>query len=161
MKAITEKDKEDVQWYKDAKNQTLETLPDFINHLVKDYSHDYGTICKAIASAMVGVGNAINNSDQGGITGFQSSCIMWEFIEHWSKESNKCGLKLLDYDDMLFPQYDYKFKVIDEDTFYAIQREAEKLLNESLKHVHPTVIEHWKQIVDGKVPFGFTISNDI
>ena len=83
MKAITEKDKEDVQWYKDAKNQTLETLPDFINHLVKDYSHDYGTICKAIASAMVGVGNAINNSDQGGITGFQSSCIMWEFIQHW------------------------------------------------------------------------------
>ena len=48
MKEITEKDKEDVQWYKDAKNQTLETLPDFINHLVKDYSHDYGTICRQL-----------------------------------------------------------------------------------------------------------------
>ena len=37
MEAITEKDVEIIdQWYKDAPKQTIETLPDFMNHVLND-----------------------------------------------------------------------------------------------------------------------------
>ena len=36
---------------------------------------------------------------------------------------------------------------------------AEKLQNDS-GNAHPNVVEHWRSIVNGKVPFGFIVSND-
>ena len=161
MKSITEKDKEEVKWYADAKNQTLSTLPSFINHLLVDYEHDYGTICKAIAAAMLGAGYAVNNSNQGGITGFQAGSVMWEFIKEWSYSNNSCGLKILDYDNMLYPQYNNMFdKTISANTFKALQEMAKKnLLERNKEHIHPDVLNHWKSIADGKIPFGYTIKD--
>ena len=68
---ITEADHLENEWLEQAKTQTLETLPEFINHLMNDYEHDYGTSIKATAVAMLATFNACNNSEQGGFTGFQ------------------------------------------------------------------------------------------
>ena len=92
MKTITEEMKIHEEWYKQAKEQTLETLPAFLNHLINDYGHDYGTICHAIAAGAIGAAYALERSPQGGITGFQAGCIMWCFIRHWNYDHNKTGL---------------------------------------------------------------------
>lgn len=68
---ITEADHLEKEWMLDAKKQTLETLPEFINHLMNDYEHDYGTIVKATAAAMIATFEACEKSEQGGFTGFQ------------------------------------------------------------------------------------------
>ena len=51
---ITEEMKIHDGWYKEAKKQTVETLPEFVRHLTEDYSHDYGTICYAVEAGAIG-----------------------------------------------------------------------------------------------------------
>ena len=103
---------------------------------------------------------AMNRTDQGGITGFQASAIMWEFIKHWNYTDNKTGMKIVNYDDMLYPQYDFKFqKTITESIWKSIQDVAKNHLEEN-ETAHPNVIAHWKSIVNGKIPFGYKIVKD-
>ena len=120
-------------WYKEAKNMTLEGLPEFINHLMNDYEHDYGTICHAMTAGGIATMNAMNKSDQGGITGFQAGAIMCEFIRNWRyRMKNKTGLKLVDYDHFLYPQYEERFrKNIGAYTWAAIQKEAATQIKEA------------------------------
>lgn len=89
---ITESMEVHKEWYAQANEQTIETLPSFINHLMNDYSHDYGTICHAITAGGLATMSAMNNSDQGGITGFQAGEIMWKFIRNWNHAENKTGM---------------------------------------------------------------------
>ncbi len=46
-------------------------------------------------------------------------------------ERNKCGLRLLDMDNLLYPQYEYKFHSIDSDTWKSVQKEAANKIYES------------------------------
>ena len=157
---ITEEMHLEDEWFQQANKQTIDTLPQFINHLMNDYSHDYGTICHAITAAAIAAAYAADATPQGGITGFQASFIMWDFIRHWMYKSNMCGLKLINYDKMLYPQYEYQFdKTINQGTWTQIQEEAAKLLAKN-KNAVPEVVAHWQSIVDGKLPFGFTIKED-
>ena len=82
---------------------------------------------------------------------------MWDFIKNWTKMGNECGLKLVDYDDMLYPQYEEKFeKTICKDNFELIQKKAMENLEKS-KDAHPAVIAHWRKIANGEVPFGYRV----
>ena len=158
--AINEEMHVEKEWFKEAKEQTIETLPQFINHLMNDYRHDYGTICHALSAAALAAVYAADKSPQGGITGFQASFIMWDFIKQWMYPYNKCGLRLVDYDDMLFPQYQDKFeKTISPNTWSEIQEQARKYVAEN-DTVHPNVLAHWKSIINGKIPFEYIVKEN-
>lgn len=156
---ITEEMKIHEAWFKEAKSMTLEKLPGFLKHLTEDYVHDYGTIVHALGAGAVATAWALNNSPAGGITGFQASCVMWDFIQNWFYSGNKCGLRLLDMDNLLYPQYEYKFKTIPGEMFAAIQEEAKKRID-TARHVHPDVYQHWLNIVAGEIPFGLEIEEE-
>lgn len=160
--AITEEMHLEKEWFANAKKQTLETLPAFMNHVLNDYCHDYGTICHAISACAIAAAWAADGSEQGGITGFQAGFVMWDFIRQWRYSSNKSGLKIIDYDNMLYPQYEYKFtnKEIPQSIWESLQKQAEELLREEKPYAHETVIEHWQSIIDGNVPFGYTVKED-
>ena len=121
------------EWFKKAKSMKPDDFPEFFRHLTKDYLHDYGTICHAMAAIGLAVMWAFNNSEgaRGGITGFQAGCVMWDVIRHMNYESNKCGLRLQDMDLLLYPQYEYKFRTIDSDTWKYVQEEAKNRLAEN------------------------------
>lgn len=161
-KKVTEEMGLHKEWYVDAKNQTLETLPDFIKGLLDDYEHDYGTICHALTAGAIGSMWAMEKHPQGGITGFQAGCIMWEFIRNWNKTSNKTGLKLVDYDNMLYPQYEDKFdKTISKSTWNNLKKEATVQVNDKENgKMHEEVWSHMKAISEGVVPFGYTVDED-
>jgi hypothetical protein len=158
---ITENMRVHTKWYEDAKNQTVETLPEFIRHLTEDYEHDYGTICHAVAAAALASASSVNNSKQGGITGFQAGAVMWEFIGHWTHydEETEVGLRLQKFGDLLYPQYSDKFVTIEKETWTKLQERAKMLVKEHAdgKNVHPSVYAHWESIVAGKVPFGLRV----
>lgn len=165
VKVITEEDnKSDIEeWFKQAKKQTLDTLPDFIRHLMTDYHHDYGTIVHAMTACAIATVWACDRTEQGGITGFQAGFITWGFIRHWSFENNKTGLRIINYDDLLYPQYESRFeKAISPEIWESVQKEAHTRLENDGKEwfAHESVIAHWKSIVDGNVPFGFTVKED-
>lgn len=155
MKRITEESGEHKQWQSQAKEQTLKTLSDFINGLMNDYNHDYGTIIHAMAAGMEATFSAMNKDKQGGITGFQDGCLMWEVLRHSFHIKAPC--RLVDYKDLLYPQYEYKFKCISQETWQQIQEMATKNLDDKT-FAAEKVIEHWKSIANGKVPFGLGIS---
>ena len=119
--SITEEMKVHEKWYKESKEINMDTLPEFLRALTEDYGHDYGTICHAIAAGSIATARAMD----GGITGFQASAIMWQFIREWNYSNNKTGLKIVDYDNFLYPQYAERHgKTISSSTWAALQKEA-------------------------------------
>ena len=148
------------EWYKRAYSMKPDDFPEFFRELTEDYEHDYGTVCHAMAAIGLAAMWAFNKSEgaRGGITGFQAGYVMWQIIRHMNYESNKCGLRLLDMDDLLYPQYEHKFVAISEDTWDAVRKEAQKRLTER-GTAHPDVVAHWKSIVNGKIPFGLRIED--
>lgn len=149
---ITESDKDIInKWFEEAHKQTLETLPKFLKHLMNDYVHDYGTIIIAMTAGSIATLWAMNKEEQGGITGFQAIGIMWKFIKHWNHPDNKCGMRLIDYDDLLYPQYDYKFeKTIGKCTLDVLQQEASRLIDEHTKRYERFVLDTLKYEIDIK-----------
>jgi len=158
---ITEEMHLEEEWFQKATKQTVETLPAFINHLMNDYGHDYGTMCHAVAACALAGMYAADKTENGGITGFQAGFVMWDLIKQINYRGNKCGLRITNYDDLLYPQYKHKFeKTLGRDTWNAIQEQAKKYLEEK-ELAHPDVVRHWRSIVDGTVPpFGFVVEED-
>ena len=157
--AITEKDGVHQEWYKEAKRQTLESLPAFLRHLTEDYIHDYGTICHALAAAAIAAAAALEHSPQGGISGFQGGAVMWGFIGHWIGKEDQ-PLRLLDYEQMLFPQYEETFTTISPSTWEWLQNEAQKHLTSIDPLTASRVEAHWRSIAVGVVPFGYMVRKD-
>lgn len=167
MEKITEEQHLEKEWFKEAHEQTIKTLPKFIQHIMNDYEHDYGTICHAVSACALAAAWAAIHHPQGGITGFQAGFVMWDFIKEWMYSNNKTALRLVDYDNMLYPQYEEQFdKVISKETFEGIRKEAKNRLDEyydtleNERYVHPDVVKHWRSIVAGNVPFGYKIKED-
>ena len=120
------------EWMKKAKTATIETLPAFLEELTQKYSHDYGTICHAVSMASIAAAWAVAHSPQGGITGFQAGYIMWQFIKDWNYSSNKTGLRLIDYDNFLYPQYEDKYqKTLSPQIWQGIQQEAQAKMDKA------------------------------
>ena len=147
------------EWFEQAgKVKTIEEFETFVNHILNDYEHDYGTACHAVAACALA--GAWLGCEKEGLTGFQAGFVMWDFIKNWVMVGNTCGMKLVDYDDMLYPQYEYKFeKTISQDTWHRLQEEAKRQLKES-EGAHPAVRAHWKNITMGIVPFGYQVKED-
>jgi len=147
------------EWYAELEKMDMENLPVFIDKLVNQYEHDYGTICHAIVAGAVATAKAIDRSDQGGITGFQAGCIMWGFLEHFNHI--KAPARLLKFEDMLYPQNEDKFTVISEENWLWLRNRASCLLFENKEdQVSPRVWSHWEQIRDEVIPFGYKVKRD-
>ena len=147
VKEQLEKERKDIKSFDD--------LVTFLQRVKDTCNTGYGTAPRAIAQAALAT--AWYLASDFGITGFQASFVMWDFIRDWQYSSNECGMKIVDYDNMLYPQYDDKFdKTISKDTYEALKKVAERKLKEST-YAHPNVINHWKSIVDGNIPFGYSI----
>ncbi len=165
---VTEKDGVHKEWYKEAgKCCTPDDLTKFIAHLLHDYNHDYGTICHAVtAAAIAAAWTACRDPRQGGITGFQAGAVMWEFIGHWG--SKEGPMRLQCYDQMLYPQHGEQFdRQLSQHTWDYLQKQAQEKLDDLKKPgpdengfprgANENVIAHWQSIVDGEVPFEYTV----
>lgn len=158
MRHITEENDKPLidEWKREAGDMTLDKLEPFVRRLTTEYAHDYGTVCHAIHAAMKAAFSAVNKSPAGGITGFQASCIGWMLVRDMFLVGEDAALRLVDYDDMLYPQYRDKFTTISGETWLHLREKARKLL-ESEPAAHPDVLRHWQSVVDGAVPFGLRV----
>jgi len=148
---ITEEQGIHKEWYE--VKPTLEELPKFLQHLVYDYQHDYGTICHAIAAGALATIHAMSRAGSGGITLFQAGLIMWVIIRKLSLF--KGPLKIIDYDEMLYPQHEEDFdKTIKPHVWEYLQTEAKKKLEQYPDSACRT---HWESIINGIAPFGYRV----
>lgn len=148
-------------WEQKTKSlKTIDDLSGFIKSLLDEYEHDYGTIIHACFHAMMATFRFMNNGPQGGVTGFQASCLGWMFVKNFIAMEDG-PMKLLTFREMLYPAYADNFrKNISKDTWEFLQKEAKKNL-EDTEEAHPKVVEHWKSIVAGEVPFGFKVVEEV
>lgn len=145
------------EWYDEAKNQTVETLPAFVKKLTENYHHDYGTMCHAVAAAGLGAMWAVNKSPAGGITGFQAGAILWEVIENWGS-LGKGPKRIVNYQDLLDPQMEREFRTISKETAEWIKSEAKKDLTEH-SEMAPAVRAHMERVAEGWIPFGLQVDD--
>lgn len=139
--------------------ESIEELTELIKEVESDFNNGYGIVPRAIGSVCAVVGNYL--SYKMGITGFQAGCAMFDFITGYLITNNKCGLKLIDFDEMLYPQYEYKFdKKLKKSTWELMQKRAKELLEEEKDFLHPAVKDHWESIAQGKIPFGYSLESD-
>lgn len=158
--AINEEMHLENEWFKEAGECTVETLPKFVDHIMNDYIHDYGTACHAVAACAIAAAWAA--CKQEGLTGFQAGFVMWDFVREWSYSSNDCGLSIINWDNLLYPQYEYRFRgmEIPESVWHKVVEKAQKRLEECDGCAADVVIDHWKSIADGYLPFGCRIRKD-
>lgn len=160
MRVLDEETDRDVitQWREEA--ETVESVDAFIDKLVTEYQHDYGTIVHACHSVMLAALNKLNRSEQGGITGFQASCLGWVLVPKMFCIEDGTPLRLIDYSNMLYPQYADRFqKTISPDTWAFLQKEAEESEKDPnfIEHATSEVKSHIRAIREGHVPFGYTV----
>lgn len=143
--------------------RNLDELVAFIKKTMGSPNLDYGTYPQAIAACCIAT---LYACDTAGMTGFQAGFIPLWFLQEVNGTGRKAGFRVLNYDDMLYPQYSYKFeKTISKDTADLLVKEAKKLLEEhgysdSMDLVDMRVLDHWKSIADGNLPFGYSIEED-
>lgn len=167
---ITEKDHKEV--LEDWKNQakSIESVDEFINRLDEVYDHDYGTVVHACYAVMLAAFNKFNKKQ--GITGFQASCLGWMLAKEFFMLTEGAPARIVDYSRMLYPQNCQRFqKIISNDTWEYLQEQARLMLEENsfflketnleeeIASAHPDVVAHWQSIVDGVVPFGYTVGD--
>jgi hypothetical protein len=162
LKLSEETDKDVLeQWHKDAKEvNTPADLAVFVGKLCNDYIHDHGTIVHARLAAMLAAQHVVDRSDQGGITGFQAGCLGWMLVKECLAYGQEGSMRLLQFNDMLYPQHDDRFASdLMKGTWQDLQERAAKLLAQQ-DAASAKVREHWQSIVDGKVPFGWTVRKE-
>ena len=142
--------------HKEAEDITLAALPAFIDRALEVGKGSYGGICIAFGIAAAATARAMDRTPSGGITGFMAGAVFWEFVREWGVFTPDAPKKMLDYGQMLYPQYEHSFRSISNETWEWLQKEAAENLTER-GDAHPGVLEHWQSIVDGTVPFGYTV----
>jgi len=154
MGKLTEKEYKEQVYELADKVKTSEDLRGLLAD-ISTYNHDYGTIVYGCAAAMRGAFNVINKGASGGITGFQAGCLGWQLVEDYM--SIKAPARILDFKNMLYPQYEAEFqKTISKDAWELLQKKDKKQIEET-ERVHPDVLAHWNSIVEGNIPFGWTL----
>lgn len=151
---MTEREYKEHIYAKAKEVKTQKDLGKLIDE-IGSYNHDYGTIVYGCMAAMKAAFNVVNNSPNGGITGFQAGCLGWECVREFMMVDGP--LRLIDYSNMLYPQYADSFQsTITRECWAKVQEKAGERLKVQ-PHANPTVVAHWQSIVDGKIPFGMTV----
>ena len=147
-------------WIKRAKElRTIEEFGRFLEAMIA-FEHSYNTAVYAAAALMIGVLRVFDRSPQGGLSGFQAGAVFWELAPHLLSVG-KCGLKLVDWELLLYPQYAKHFeKTINNKAWGAVKKRAKEILKTSRSSMHEDVRKHMESIVEGELPFGFTVEKE-
>lgn len=143
--------------------EKVKNIDEFVGLLNKacNEEHDYGSIVACCSLMMKAAFQLVNSHPtNGGITGFQASCLAWEMMREFGMFSKDSILEIRDYRNMLYPQYAHEFEqTISASAWERMQelakKEYENLSNDPM--VSPRVLAHMKKIADGTVPFGYKV----
>lgn len=133
---------------------TVDCLESFVREELKKSGPDgqIEAMARAAAAALCAVENALGHG-----SGTMSGMAIWKFIRLVNPMLvGKVGARIINYEDMLYPQYREHFQSIPLDVWKTMQKEAAERLRDG-KARTKEVQEHWQRIVDGVVPFGFRV----
>ena len=129
----------------------IKELGYFLQELKKFPFHNYNTIVDAVIVAMRATFKYMDEGENGGITGFQASCIGGAIHEEMAMIERP--YRIVQYKDLLYPQYvkEFPIKTIPKEIADWLREEATKLLGTDPK-AHPDVKAHWERLAAGSLP---------
>lgn len=147
------------EWFAMSRNcSSIEEAAAFAQYLMRNYHHDYGTICYAMSAAILAMAWGVNGEDQAHITGFQSGAVMWGFVSKWMNIEGPARLQ--EFEHLLYPQYDYKWAVrVDTSARKWLTDKAQGILKKD-KSFSPIVQARLELIASGRFPDFVEIAND-
>lgn len=163
-KIITEQSKDHEVWYLEAREQDANSLSDFVDKLMNGYEHDYATACHAVSAISLATVTALGKQQkEGEMTVNQKHAISFKFIHSWLYPNNKCGLRLINFDEILFKENRKRFTGIPKKNWELIKSAAKDQIDKANKGDIPNVkkgskdYKFWESILQGKVPFGMKL----
>lgn len=148
---MTEKECKEMIYEKSGSVKTLEQFTELLNE-IKSQEWNYDSL---VYSASAIMRSALSVADLG-LSTFQAGFVAWELIGYLMHI--KSPAKIIDFNEMLYPQYEAKFqKTISADVWDYLQNKANEYLDNNTTAL-TEVIEHWRKIKSGMIPFGYTIS---
>ncbi len=112
-----------------------------------------------MSALILAAGNVLVNKYPKLFSKERSSNIMWQFIRHWLPEFAFSPLRMVIYEDLLYPQFEKNFKTITPDIFKWVQESAKNSL-ERHKSASPALKAHWQSVVDGQIPYDLMLEED-
>lgn len=111
-----------------------------------DRHHDYGTACYAMSIAATATFDFV--AGQLGATGFQASCAGMDILRRTRQLPGP--FMLVDGANALYPQYDLHARTGEflNDIQGWLRDQAREKLSQNLKHAHPNVVAHWRQLAE-------------
>ena len=148
--------------YAEAKNvKTPAELAAFVEK-VSNEPHDYGTIIYACCAAMHAAFHTVNASPNGGITGFQAGCLMWEMVRQYGMFGKEGLLRIQDFSNLMYPQYDEKFGArISREWADKLKETAAAKLRELPSSGSSKVRQRMQEIADGRLPEFVSVSDEM
>lgn len=139
-----------------------DSIDEFASELDKKYEHDYGTCVHAAAA--VAKAAICKASRMFGLTGFQHGCILSLLMRNEFGIGREIGSKILDMDNLLFPQYMRNFvelKISKRCAENLRKRAVEKIKEAKAKKeiVSKRVFAHWQWIAAGNLPSFVTVED--
>lgn len=136
------------------------------NELKKAYDEmlpdadDYGSSVIFAEIMMNLMFQVVDSSPVGGFTGFQAGCLVFPLIRRYGGYSSDSMLRIMDYKNILYPQYDKSFREINYDTFEKLKKIANDKLfeEENPESICPKVLQRWKEVSSGNLPHFVTVT---
>lgn len=131
--------------------KTEEELLEVIRNVIKYEGNSYGTAARSLTLVAEAAFNYIAHVF--GVTGFQASCAELSFLVRM--RGIKSRIKILNYDDLLYPQYLEKFRISPEECIKEnaswLKEQARQKLEEDDDLAAERVREHWKFLANMEV----------
>ena len=147
------------KWLEKAKHVSREELPSFIDEIMEK-GDGYSDLIYAVSSCCIATMSVCGK----GMTGYQASWVPLIFLQNVNGVGTKVGFKVVDYDNMMYPQYEDYFNVtLSRDMMEALQEEAVERLGEYAdrpnddKMIAPSVLKHWIKLASGTPPYGLNV----
>lgn len=152
------------KWAETAYGLSIDELPAFIQDLVTNYDHS--SISK-INMVNIAVTCILNNFYQEKVIPMSEPEVMtskWTLIKMLFPEVGDGPISIIKWNSLLSPTAEPYFHSIPADVFVDIQESAKLLVTrheEGRETFSEEEITHWKSIIDGQVPYGYRIIQDV
>lgn len=131
--------------------KTEKELLEVIRNVIKYEGNSYGTAARSLTLVAEAAFNYIAHVF--GVTGFQASYAELSFFTRM--RGIKSRIKILNYDDLLYPQYLEKFRITPEECIKEnaswLKEQAKQKLEEAGNRADQRVVEHWKFLANMEV----------
>lgn len=139
---------------------TEKKLMDFYKKIEKEEINKEN-VSTAIAAFILAAGNLMVKKHADLMDKNVAAGIFWAFLRHWLPEFSYAPLRILVYEDLLFPspQTEKNYKTITKDIQDWLKQRAKSYL-ENNKDAPEELKKHWQAVVDGHIPFDLELEED-